>query len=49
MYDKIHALIGTPPAGYEWMDYIVCAVILLLVIKIVIDVFFSIFKGLMKW
>lgn len=49
MVDKIISLIGSAPVGYEWMEYIVCAVVLLLVCKIVIDVFFSIFKGLMKW
>lgn len=49
MVDYISELIGAAPAGYEWMQYVVCAVVLLLVCKIVVDIFFSIFKGLMKW
>lgn len=49
MLDYIIQLIGEAPAGYEWMQYVVAAVLLLLVCKIVVDVFFSIFKGLMKW
>lgn len=49
MLDAITQLIGEAPAGYEWMQYTVAAVVLLLVCKIVVDVFFSIFKGLMKW
>lgn len=49
MLDAIIELIGEAPAGYEWMQYAVAAVVLLLVCKIVVDVFFSIFKGLMKW
>lgn len=49
MVDKIIALIGAAPEGYEWMQYVIAAVVLLLVCKIVTDIFFSIFKGLMKW
>lgn len=49
MVDKIISLIGAPPAGYEWMQYAVISLFLLLVCKIVTDIFFSIFKGLMKW
>lgn len=49
MFESIRALIGAAPDGYAWMEYVICAVILLLVCKIVVDIFFSIFKGLMKW
>lgn len=45
MLDALRSVIGSPAAGYEWMEYIVCAVVLMLVVKIVIDVFFSIFKA----
>ena len=49
MVNYIIDLIGSAPAGYEWMQYCVAAILLLLVCKIVTDIFFSIFKGLMKW
>lgn len=49
MIDAVRALIGAPPAGYEVYEYFVCAVLLLLVVKVSIDVFFSIFRGITKW
>lgn len=49
MVDKINAILGSAPAGFEWMSYVVYAILLLFVCKLVTDVFFSIFKGLMKW
>lgn len=49
MIDMLRNLIGSPPLGYEWLEYVISAVVLLLVIKITIDVFFSIFRAVMKW
>lgn len=49
MIDMLRSLIGSPPGGYEWLEYVIAAVVLLLVIKITIDVFFSIFRTVMKW
>jgi len=47
--DMLRNLIGSPPSGYEWVEYIIVAVVLLLIIKITIDVFFTIFRKVMKW
>lgn len=49
MLDMLRDLIGLPPAGYEWVEYVLVCVVLLLVIKITIDVFFTIFRAVMKW
>lgn len=49
MLDMLRDLIGSPPAGYEWVEYVLVCVVLLLVIKITIDVFFTIFRTVMKW
>lgn len=49
MIELLRQVIGTPPAGFEWVEYILCAVVLLLIVKITIDIFFSIFRGVMKW
>lgn len=49
MLDMLRGLIGSPPAGYEWVEYVLACVVLLLVIKITIDVFFTIFRVVMKW
>lgn len=49
MVEAVRALIGSPPMGYELFEYIVLAILLLLVVKIVIDVFFSIFRVIFKW
>lgn len=49
MLDAIRALIGPVPSGYEWLEYTVAAIILLFVLKVVIDVFFNIFRAVMKW
>lgn len=49
MVDAIRALIGSPPMGYELFEYVVAAIVLLLVIKVVIDVFFSLFRVIFKW
>ena len=49
MLDMLRDLIGYPPAGYEWVEYVLVCVVLLLVLKITIDVFFTIFRTVMKW
>lgn len=49
MLDAIRSVIGAAPPGYEWLEYVVFAVILLFVLKVVIDVFFNIFRVVMKW
>lgn len=49
MLDAFRAIVGSAPAGYEWMEYIAVVVILLLIIKISIDVFFSIMRTVFKW
>ena len=49
MIDMLRSLVGSPPGGYEWVEYVVVCVVLLLVIKITIDVFFTIFRKVMKW
>lgn len=49
MLDQIQSLIGSPPPGYEWMQYVFVGVALLLIIKLVVDVFFSILKAVFKW
>lgn len=49
MIDMLRDLLGSPPVGYEWVEYVLVCVVLLLVIKITIDVFFSIFRAVMKW
>lgn len=49
MIDLLRGLIGSPPAGFEWVEYVVVAVVLLLIIKITVDVFFTIFRKVMKW
>ncbi len=49
MLDLLRDILGSPPVGYEYLEYVVAAIFLLLVVKIVIDVFFSIFKLVVKW
>lgn len=49
MINMLRDLIGSPPAGFEWVEYVIVAVVLLLIIKISIDVFFTIFRKVMKW
>ena len=49
MLDALHAVIGIAPAGYEWLEYCVLAITLLFILKVVIDVFFNIFRAVMKW
>lgn len=49
MLDAFRAIVGSPPAGFEWVEYISLVVVLMLVIKITIDVFFSIMKAVFKW
>ena len=49
MIDMLRSLIGSPPAGFEWVEYVIVSVVLILVIKITIDVFFGIFRKVMKW
>ena len=49
MIELLRKLIGEPPVGFEWVEYILCAIVFLLVVKITIDVFFSIFRGVTKW
>lgn len=49
MIELLRKVIGEPPVGFEWVEYIICVVVLLLIIKITVDVFFSIFRGVTKW
>lgn len=49
MIELLRKVIGEPPVGFEWAEYVICVVVLLLIIKITVDVFFSIFRGVMKW
>lgn len=49
MIELLRKLIGEPPVGFEWVEYILCVIVLLLILKITIDVFFSIFRGVTKW
>ena len=49
MIEMLRALIGSPPAGFEWVEYVIVSVVLILIIKITIDVFFGIFRKVMKW
>lgn len=49
MLEAFRAIAGTAPTGYEWMEYIAVVVVLLLVIKISIDVFFTIMRTVFKW
>ena len=49
MIELLRKVIGEPPVSFEWIEYVICCVVLLLIIKITIDVFFSIFRTVMKW
>lgn len=49
MIDMLRSIIGSPPADFEWVEYVICAVVLILVVKITIDVFFAIFRKVVKW
>ena len=49
MIELLRKLIGDPPVGCEWVEYILCVIVFLLVVKITIDVFFAIFRGVTKW
>lgn len=49
MVELLRKLIGEPPVGFEWFEYILCVIVFLLIVKITIDVFFAIFRGVTKW
>lgn len=49
MVEAIRSILGSAPDGYAWLEYVVFAIILLFVVKVVIDVFFGIFRAVMKW
>ena len=42
---EIQALIGVPPAGYEWLQYLAVLVILLFVL----DSLVTLVAGIFKW
>lgn len=42
---EIRSLIGAPPAGFEWLEYLVVAVILLFLLNCCV----SFLAGLFKW
>lgn len=42
---EIQALIGVPPAGYEWMEYLIVAVLLIFLI----DSLVTMIAGIFKW
>lgn len=42
---EIQTLIGVPPAGYEWLQYLIVAVILLFLL----DSLVTMFAGIFKW
>lgn len=44
MLDSVRALFGSPPPGYEVVEYIIVAVIFLLFVRVATDVFFAIFR-----
>lgn len=41
---EIQSLIGAPPAGYEWLEYLICAVILLWLLNACVSFISAIFK-----
>ena len=41
---EIQSLIGTPPAGYEWLEYLVVAVLLIFLIDCAVTLVASVFK-----
>ena len=38
MIDEIRALIGSAPAGFEWLEYIVAAVVMLFLVSSAVSV-----------
>lgn len=46
---EIQKLIGAPPAGYEFLAYIVCACILLVLVNSAIGLLASIFRWIGGW
>lgn len=42
---EIRSLIGAPPAGYEWLEYLIVGLILLWLLNSAL----SFVSGLMKW
>lgn len=41
---EIRSLIGSPPAGFEWLEYLVVAVILLFLLNCCVSFVASLFK-----
>lgn len=42
---EVRNLIGSPPAGYEWLEYIVVAVLLMFLV----DAAVTMIAGVFKW
>ena len=42
---EIQSLIGAPPAGYEWLQYLVVAVLLIFLL----DSLITMIAGIFKW
>lgn len=42
---EIQSLIGTPPAGFEWLEYLVVALILIFLL----DSLVTMIAGIFKW
>lgn len=45
MYDAISQLIGTIPAGYEPVVYVLCIPFLMWLVGQIMSIFYSLFKG----
>lgn len=41
---EIQSLIGVPPAGYEWLEYLVVAVLLIFLIDSAVTLIAAVFK-----
>ena len=42
---EIQSLIGAPPAGYEWLEYLIVAVLLIFLL----DSLVTLIAGIFKW
>lgn len=41
---EIESLIGAPPAGYEWLEYLVVAVLLIFLVDSAVTLIAAVFK-----
>lgn len=41
---EIRSLIGTPPVGYEWMEYLVVAILMIFLIDAAVTLIAAVFK-----